>query len=142
MTKSKCGCEAALCLLEHEPSMAERAIDAIAEELAAPIEGSYLQWGLVNRMRRQMMGRQMSPAFLTQLARVLVEKLARAGKAIVRVNAIRGLGEIGSDAMPAVPALLDASKSGDLTIATRAVEASRKSIRPRPRAACPRCWIG
>jgi HEAT repeat protein len=57
------------------------------------------------------------------LARALVDKLARADKAVVRVNAIGALGELGPDAMPAVPALLDASRSGDLDIAIRAVEA-------------------
>jgi HEAT repeat protein len=60
---------------------------------------------------------------LSRLARALVDKLARANKAIVKVNAIRALGEIGPDAMPAVPALLDASKSSELEIALPAVEA-------------------
>jgi HEAT repeat protein len=63
---------------------------------------------------------------LSDSARALVDKLGRVDRAIVRVNAIRALGEIGPDAMPAVPALLDASKSGDLKIATRAVEALAK----------------
>lgn len=122
--------EAALFLLELEPSVADRAIVTIAEELTAPIEGSYLQWGLVDRMRQRAspmfsltMGPQASPAVLTRLARALVDKLARADKAIVKVNAIRALREIGPDAMPAVPALLAASKSGDMKIATAAVEA-------------------
>ena len=50
-----------------------------------------------------------------------------------RVNAIRGLHEIGPEATPAVPAFLDAAKSGDLTIATWAVEAlvRKGGLRPR-----------
>jgi HEAT repeats len=110
-------CEAALFLMVHDPSMVERAIDLVAEEIAGPFEGSYLQWNLIDRMSRE------SPDSLTRLAQVLVDKLARTNEPIVRVNAIRALGEIGPKAMPALPSLLDASRSGDPKIALRAVAA-------------------
>jgi HEAT repeat protein len=106
--------------LAHDPTTADRAIDTIAKILTSPFEGSYLVWDLINRIKKE------SPASLTPLTRTLVDKLARADNSVVRVNAIMALGEIGPEAKPAAPSLLDASKSGDLNIATSAVAALAK----------------
>ena len=60
---------------------------------------------------------------MTPLVPALVTRFARASNPHSRVNAIMALGEIGPEAKPAVPAMLEASGTADLEIAGRAVEA-------------------
>src|SRR5262249_20281442 len=110
-------CEAALFLVKQEPGVAHRALDTLAEQIVDPLDGSYLLWDIIRKLRKA------SPGSLTRLARSLVDSLARASKPESRLNAILALGELGPEGMPAVPALLDASRSGDREIAVRAVEA-------------------
>jgi HEAT repeat protein len=109
--------EAALYLLKHDASMARRAIETIAEQIVDPLNGSYLLWDLIRKTRKE------SPGSITPLVPALVTRLARASNPDSRVNAIMALGEIGPEAKPAVPAMLEASGTADLEIAGRAVEA-------------------
>jgi hypothetical protein len=115
---------AAVYLLKHEPGMAATALDAIADQIVNPRDGGHLPWDLVKDVR------EASPGSLESLARSLVERLSRARKPDGRLNAIQALGEIGPEARSAVPALLVESRSEDLALATRAVEALVK-IDPR-----------
>ena len=109
--------EAALFLLKHEPGMAARIIDTLADQIVDPLDGGYVLWDLIAKMRKT------SPGSITPLVPALAVRLARADKPEVRVNAIMALGEIGALAKPAVPVMLEASRSGDLSVAGRAVEA-------------------
>jgi HEAT repeat protein len=109
--------EAALFFLEHEPDVAPRAIETLAEQIVDPLDGSYLLWDLIRKTR------EASPSSITSLVSAIVARLTRANKSTSRVNAIMALGEIGPAATSSVPALLDASKSSDLNVAGRAVEA-------------------
>ena len=115
---------AAVYLLKHDPGMAAKSLDAIADQIVNPKDGGHLLWDLVKDVREG------SPGSLAPLARSLVERLSRTRKPDQRRNAILALGEIGPDARSAVPALLEESRSGDLAVATRAVEALVK-IDPR-----------
>ena len=99
---------AAVYLLKHEPGMASKALDAIADQIVNPMDGGHLLWDLVKDVR------EASPGSLAPLANLLVERLSRTRKPDDRRNAILALGEIGPDARSAVPALLEESRSGDL----------------------------
>ena len=128
--------EAALFFLEHEPAMAQRSIDIIAEQIVDPMNGSFLSPFSIKKIR------DTSAGSITLLTPKLVELLARATKPSSRVSAIVALGEIGPDAISAVPALLTFSDSNDLNIATWAV-ASLLKIDPRPgRRGCRHCSNG
>jgi HEAT repeat protein len=116
--------EAALFFLKQEPGMAQRAIETLAEQIVDPLDGSYLLWDLVRKMR------EASPGAMTPLVSALVARLGPAHKPTSRANAIMALGEIGPAAKSAVPGLLEESKSGDLKIASRAVDALVK-VDPR-----------
>ena len=105
---------AALFLLRSEPGMASRCIDTLAEQIADPSEGSSSSFRFVSSAR------EISPISMTTLAARLLERLARATKVSIRANVINALGAIGPDAAAAVPALLEASNSSDLNIATLA----------------------
>ncbi len=109
--------EAALFLLKNDPGMATRAIDTLAEQIVDPMNGSYLLWDLIRKMRTA------SPASISSLVPALTGRLERTNKRASRVNAIMALGEIGIEAKSAVPVLLDASRFVDLGLATRAAEA-------------------
>ena len=109
--------EAAIYFLQHEPAMAARAIDTVAEQVANPIEGSYFAWDLVKRLR------QASTGSIKLLTPRLLELLPRATKPGNRVFVIAALGEIGPDAAAGMPALLELSNGKDLEVATQAVEA-------------------
>jgi hypothetical protein len=43
-------CEAALYLLQHQPALASRALDALVEQILEPLDGSYLPWDLIRRL--------------------------------------------------------------------------------------------
>lgn len=109
--------EAAIYLLKHEPTLASRAIDILADQMADPRAGSYFPAQLVKDVKLS------SPESLTPLARGLVERLSRANNPQTRLNAIMALGEIGPQAALAVRTLLDATRSDDQEIAVRAIEA-------------------
>jgi HEAT repeat protein len=109
--------EAALYLLAHDPGMAAKAIETLAEQVVEPRDGA----AIPEHVARQV--RESSPGALDALARSVVERLPRARDPEFLFHAIVALGEIGPDARCAVPALLEHSHSGDLTTATRAVEA-------------------
>ena len=116
--------EAALFLLKHDPSMATRTIDTLVEQIVDPLEGGYLHWDLIRKMR------EVAPGSITPLVPALVARLTRAKSTVSRVNAIIALGEIGPEARSAVAAMLEATRSADLQFAGRAVEALVK-VDPR-----------
>lgn len=120
---------AALFLLKHDPALAAKAIETLAEQMVDPIEGSYNSEYLLWQIR------ETSPDAMAPLAKSLVERLQRARKPDSRLNAIMSLGEIGPEARCAIPALLEQSRSGDLMTAMRAIEAlvkiDPKSAEPR-----------
>jgi HEAT repeat protein len=64
-----------------------------------------------------------SPGAITPQVPELIKRLARVSQPESRVNAIMALGEIGPEAKPAVSAMLEGSRTADLKIAGRAVEA-------------------
>ena len=104
---------AALLLLKHEPRLAARAVDTLVEAIAASREDSdYALWYYpLIELRRD------SPGSVTRLAESLAGRLGHATKAESRCNVLTVLGELGPEAMPAVPAVLDASKSDDWKVA-------------------------
>jgi HEAT repeat protein len=109
--------EAALYFLKHEPEMASKALDTLAGQIIDPRDGGHIPESLIQDLRRT------SPKSLAVFARELVERMSRSPNSTSRVSAITALGEIGPDATMAIPTLLDASKSGDINLATSAVEA-------------------
>lgn len=120
---------AALYLLRREPGLAAKAIETLAELMVDPMEGDSVPDDLARQVRAQ------SRWALGPLAKSLVERLPRARTPEARLGAILALGEIGPEARCAVPVLLEQSRSGDLTIATRAIEAL---VKIDPKAAEPR----
>jgi HEAT repeat protein len=116
--------EAALFFLKYEPDMAPRVIETLAEQIVDPLDGSHVLWDLIRKMQ------EVSPGLITSLVPALVARLNRTNRSTSRVNAIMALGEIGPAAASSVAALLEASKSGDLETAGRAVEALVK-VDPR-----------
>jgi HEAT repeat protein len=116
--------EAAIYFLEHEPGMASRVIDTVAEQIANPMEGSYFGSDLVKRLRNATSG---STKLLTPR---LLELLGRSTKPGKRAFVIAALGEIGPDAAAGVPTLLEISNGTDLDVAMQAIVALVK-IDPR-----------
>jgi hypothetical protein len=57
--------EAALFFLKHEPGMAPRTIETLAEQIVDPLDGSDLLWGLIRKMR------EASPGSITPLVSAL-----------------------------------------------------------------------
>lgn len=121
--------DAAIELLRYEPGLTPRIIELLAEQMVDPQEGGYMPEYLVQQMR------EASPGSMAPLAKSLVERLDRARTPAARLNTIRSLWEIGPEARCAIPALLEQSRSDDLSIATRAVEAL---VKIDPKAAGPR----
>jgi hypothetical protein len=109
--------EAAFYFLQHEPGMVDRALDVLADQTADPGQGSYLAWDLVKRAR------EAASDSLKPLAARLLERLGRSTKPSGMQFLIAALGEIGSDAAKAVPALSKLADANDLDIATGAVAA-------------------
>src|SRR5262249_60648867 len=117
--------------LKREPSMADRALELLADQIASPGEGSYPAWDLVKRTR------EASAGSLKPLAARLVEHLGRSTKSNRSQFVIAAMGELGSDAAIAVPSLLKLADANDLDIATRAVAALVKIQPPAPATKIP-----
>jgi HEAT repeat protein len=109
--------QAALYLVEYDPRLRSRALDVLAEQIVDPLEGTSVYWDLIKDVRNRSRGS------LGPLAERLVDRLSRAQKPDSRSNAIMALGEIGPDALTAVPVLLKLSQDADDKTATRAVGA-------------------
>ncbi len=116
--------EAALFFLSREPGMASRALDTLAEQIADPLEGSYIYWDLVKKTRNA------SPTSMTPLAARLLDRLERKSTAGPRETIIPALGEIGPQAIAAVPVLLKSATAKDPELASRSAAALVK-IDPR-----------
>jgi hypothetical protein len=116
--------EAAFYFLQREPEMVDQALELLADQTANPGEGSYLAWDLVKRAR------EASPGSIKRLAARLIERLGKSTKPESLQFLIAALGEIGSEAVSGLPALLKLADANDTDIATRAVAAMVK-IDPR-----------
>ena len=81
--------------------MASRAIDTLAEQIADPLEGSYLRGTWSNGPG------QAAPGSMKPLTPKLLDLLARSTKPTARETIITALGEIGPQAAAAVPVLLE-----------------------------------
>ncbi len=130
--------EAALYFLKTEPGMAAKAIEALAQQIVNPQEGGFLAWDLVMKVKRASAGS------VKLLAAKLLELLPRASERASREFVIVALGEIGPDAAPAVPSLLELSNASDPGVALRVVESL---VKIDPRAAVTRLpalveWMG
>jgi HEAT repeat protein len=105
--------EAALFVLRHEPAMAARALDTLAERLADP---AGCDLGLIKSIRES------SPQSMKPLVSRLTERLAGSREDAARASVMAAVGEIGTDALAAVPALVQLSKSSDLKSAVLAIQ--------------------
>jgi HEAT repeat protein len=121
-------CEAALYLLQHQPALASRALDTLVEQILEPLDGSYFPWDLIRRLKGDSFTRMMhsqvgSPESLAPVTRAMIDTLKRTDKPGRRDNALLTLGEIGPEAISAVPALLEVAGSRDRKCALAAVQA-------------------
>ena len=121
-------CEAALYLLQDQPALASRALDTLVEQILEPLDGSYLPWDLIRRLKGDSFTRMMdsqvgSPESLAPVTRAMIDTLKRTDKPGRRDNALLTLGEIGPEAISAVPALLEVAGSRDRKCALAAVQA-------------------
>ena len=112
--------EAAVFFLAREPDMAERTIDALLERITIPTEGSHYGWAVASRLRLY------NWSAVKPLTPKLLALLDRSTNPATRAFVFAALGEIGREALAAVPVLLELSKDKDLEVASRAVEALTK----------------
>ena len=62
--------EAALFLLKHDPGLAQRALDTLAEQIVDPLDGGHVMEDLIAKMR------EASPDFIVPLVPAVAERLA------------------------------------------------------------------
>ncbi len=117
-------CDAALLLLSHHAELAAEALDVLAAEIVKPADGTYLFYHLIQQLKKVF------PRSLPRVARSLADALPQTRGRERRTYIILALGEIGSDASLAVPALLEATTSSDKLAAVRAIESLAK-INPK-----------
>ena len=120
---------AAVYLLKHDPGMASKALDAIADQIVNPMDGGHLLWDLVKDVRRSLSRLAGSPGDIAGRAPL-------AGPGSPTAASMRSWPWARSDRKPDRPSLRSWRNPGPETwpLATRAVEALVK-IDPRSAAA-------